>query len=64
MVEASFWIGADDPESPAYTGELVWIVNGESLPLAEVGPVAWSEGVRMARHIHAGRKVETEEDQQ
>jgi hypothetical protein len=36
-------------------GLLVWIgPDGWELPLAEVGPVGWSEGVRMARLLTAG----------
>ena len=58
LVEASYWIGAEAPEWETWTGELSWIVDGQALPLAQVGPVAWSEGVRMARHIHAGRAMD------
>lgn len=55
---ARFWIGAEDPESETETGELHWQVDGETVPVNQVGPVAYSEGVRMASHIYAGRKVE------
>lgn len=58
-VEARFWIGGDDPSYEAYTGDLTWSrPDGSQLPLAEVGPVAWSEGMRMASAVHAGRVVE------
>jgi hypothetical protein len=58
-LEARFWIGADYPEAECYTGDLDWArPDGSRVPLAEVGPVAWSEGMRMAAAIHAGRKVE------
>lgn len=58
-VEARYWIGADDPSSPAYTGDLLWVDGDEkALPLGQVGPVAYSEGVRMASAIHAGRQVD------
>jgi len=61
MVEARFWIGDDDPESPAVTGELIWVDAAEhQLALGAVGPVAYSDGVRMAAGIHAGRKLEKE----
>lgn len=60
LVEASYWIGADYPEGPTWTEDLSWMVDGKELPVRDVGPVAYSEGVRMARHIHAGRKVEEE----
>lgn len=58
LVEASYWIGADYPEGETWTEDLCWIVDSRIIPVREVGPVAYSEGVRMARHIHAGRKVE------
>ena len=33
------------------------------VPVAEVGPLAYSEGVRMAAHIFAGRKVKADKDE-
>ncbi len=55
MVEARYCLGADDPSWEAWTGDLVW-VDGQDrqLSFGQVGPVAWSEGVRMASLIHAG----------
>ncbi len=62
VVEARYWIGAEYPEEETWTGELLWVDDKEqSIPLAEVGPVAHSEGVRMASRVYAGRKVEKEE---
>lgn len=59
--EARFWIGSDDPTSPTVTEDLTWVDERErALPLARVGPIAWSEGVRMAAAIFAGRHVEKE----
>jgi hypothetical protein len=59
ITEARYWIGADSPESEACTGALSWVDHREhSLPIAEVGPVAFSEGMRMASAIYAGRVVE------
>ncbi|MEU4803927.1 DUF4132 domain-containing protein [Actinosynnema sp. NPDC023587] len=59
VVEARFWIGSDYPEGETWTGGLSWTLeDGTGLPLAEVGPVAWSEGMRMASAVHAGRVVE------
>ncbi|WP_433273845.1 DUF4132 domain-containing protein [Actinosynnema sp. CS-041913] len=59
VVEARFWIGSDYPEGETWTGELRWTTeDGTALPLADVGPVAWSEGMRMASAVHAGRVVE------
>jgi hypothetical protein len=58
-VEARSWVGAEDPYSEAETGDLVFVrANGSSIPLGEVGPVAWSEGMRMAAALYAGRVVE------
>ena len=59
VVEARFWIGSNHPENETWTGELRWtLADGTALALTEVGPVAWSEGMRMAAAIHAGRVVE------
>jgi hypothetical protein len=58
-VQARFWLGADYPEAEAWTGDLRWsLEDGTAVPLAEVGPVAYSEGMRMAAAVHAGREVE------
>ncbi len=60
-VEARYWIGADYPEGETFTGELVWVDDRErNLKLADVGPVAFSEGMRMASAIYAARVVEEE----
>ncbi|MEU6292044.1 DUF4132 domain-containing protein [Streptomyces sp. NPDC046988] len=52
-------VGMSDPfaEEKAWTGGLAWSVEDgrRYLPLAEIGPVAWSEGMRMAAALHAGR---------
>ncbi len=62
-VEASLWLGDDYPEAEARTGALEWTgPGGTRLRLGEVGPVAWSEGERMAAQIFAGR-VENQEDE-
>ncbi|MFI8488036.1 DUF4132 domain-containing protein [Streptomyces rubrogriseus] len=57
-------VGMSDPytEEKAWTGALVWSHEDEyrNLPLREVGPVAWSEGMRMAAALHAGRTVPTD----
>ena len=48
-VEARFWIGADQPEYEVETGSLTWVDEDEKeLMLEALGPVAYSEGVRMA----------------
>ncbi|MDQ0988708.1 DUF4132 domain-containing protein [Streptomyces sp. V2I9] len=42
----------------ATAGEVVWSdPHGSPLPLTDVGPIAWSEGMRMAAALHAGRTV-------
>ncbi|WP_461001846.1 DUF4132 domain-containing protein [Streptomonospora sediminis] len=58
-VEARYWLGADDPGLPAETGRLLWVDDAQRpIPLGTVGPVAWSEGVRMAELIRAGGKTD------
>ncbi|MFE9175489.1 DUF4132 domain-containing protein [Streptomyces sp. NPDC007126] len=58
-------VGMSDPytEEKAWTGRLAWRHEDRhrSLPLSEVGPVAWSEGMRMAAALHAGRTVPTDD---
>jgi hypothetical protein len=59
-VEARSWVGSDDPYYETETGELVFVsARGKQIPLGEVTPVAWSEGMRMAAALFAGRIVET-----
>jgi hypothetical protein len=61
--EARYWIGAESPDSETYTGQLSWVDGRErGLKLGEVGPVAFSEGMRMASAIYAARVVEKKED--
>lgn len=63
IVEARFDLGEGDPMYETTTGSLFWVdPEGATLRLTEVGPVAWSEGMRMASAIHQARKVETKED--
>jgi hypothetical protein len=48
-IEAQFLLGEGDPAASAETGSIIWRVGrGELLRLGDVGPIAWSEGVRMA----------------
>ena len=61
--EARYWIGADSPEAETYTGQLSWVDGRErGLKLSDVGPVAFSEGMRMAAAIFAARVVEKQEE--
>jgi hypothetical protein len=63
LVEARYWLGADAPDAEAYTGDLIFVDEAErALPLREVGPVAFSEGMRMASAIFAARVVEEKAD--
>ncbi|MFI7130639.1 DUF4132 domain-containing protein [Nonomuraea sp. NPDC050153] len=63
ITEASVWIGEPYWEDEVTTGGLNWQnLDGRTLPLREVGPVAWSEGMRMAAALYAGRKVEEGKD--
>ncbi|MDI1462476.1 DUF4132 domain-containing protein [Catellatospora sp. KI3] len=62
VVEARSWVGSDDPYYETETGDLVFTDrDGAGLALADVGPVAWSEGIRMAAALYAGRVVKQEE---
>ncbi|MDX3203686.1 DUF4132 domain-containing protein [Streptomyces scabiei] len=62
-VEASVWIGEPYWDDEVETGSLTWQdQDGRALPLADVGPVAWSEGMRMASALHAGRVIEEGKD--
>jgi hypothetical protein len=62
-VEARYWVGADAPEAETWTGELIFVDSDQKpLPVAEVGRVTFSEGVRMASQIYAKRKVEKQEE--
>ncbi|MEO3788222.1 DUF4132 domain-containing protein [Actinocorallia sp. B10E7] len=61
--EASLWIGEPYWDGGGETGSLTWNdKDGRALTLREVGPVAWSEGMRMGAALYAGRIVERTED--
>ncbi len=61
VFEARYWIGSDSPEQETVTGELSWVDSKEApVSVATAGPVAYSEGCRMASQIYAGRLVEKE----
>ncbi|MET9958421.1 DUF4132 domain-containing protein [Streptomyces sp. NPDC006326] len=58
-VEAAVWIGEPYYDDDSTTGALSWHdEEGRAVRLAEVGPVAWSEGMRMAAALYAGRTIE------
>ncbi|MCH0565908.1 MULTISPECIES: DUF4132 domain-containing protein [unclassified Streptomyces] len=57
--EAEVWIGEPYWDDETETGALSWSDgDGRTLRLREVGPVAWSEGMRMAAALYAGRIIE------
>ncbi|MFE5734833.1 DUF4132 domain-containing protein [Streptomyces sp. NPDC056528] len=57
--EASVWIGEPYWDGETETGGLGWHDDdGRAVRLNEVGPVAWSEGMRMAAALYAGRTIE------
>jgi len=61
-LEARLWVGDYYEYDECETGALHWTgADGRPVPLAEVGPVAWSEGMRMAAALYAGRTIEGEE---
>jgi hypothetical protein len=60
-LEARLWVGDYYEYDECETGPLGWAApDGRPVPLAEVGPVAWSEGMRMAATLYAGRTIEGE----
>ncbi|MCO8273230.1 DUF4132 domain-containing protein [Actinoplanes sp. TRM 88003] len=60
-VVASVWIGDGDPSyETSLSGVSFTDAAGEPVPAADVPPVAWSEGLRMAATLHAARVVEEE----
>ncbi|GAB2617706.1 hypothetical protein Aab01nite_31170 [Paractinoplanes abujensis] len=62
-VVASVWIGDGDPGVETETSELSFAdVSGDPIAPADVPPVAWSEGLRMAATLHAGRVADEEGD--
>ncbi|MEV7614176.1 DUF4132 domain-containing protein [Streptomyces sp. NPDC089799] len=56
---AAVWIGEPYWDGDSVTGALSWQdEEGRAAALREVGPVAWSEGMRMAAALYAGRTIE------
>jgi hypothetical protein len=54
--EARYWIGSYTRFGEALTGDLRWVDrDGHPLRIARLGPVTYSEGMRMAAAIYAGR---------
>ncbi len=62
QVEARFWVGSESPESETWTADLIFTDSKEhTIPVKDVGAVAFSEGMRMAAAIYAKRVVENTE---
>jgi Domain of unknown function (DUF4132) len=62
-VVASVWIGDGEPSFETETSDLGFAdPGGQPIEPADVPAVAWSEGMRMAAALHAGRAVEEEGD--
>ncbi|WP_295016366.1 DUF4132 domain-containing protein [uncultured Micrococcus sp.] len=60
-VVARLEIDGDSPENPSYTDRLAWFdESGRRLTFEEIGPLAWSEGVRLAWRVQ--RTAERVED--
>jgi len=61
-LEARYFVGDEYPESETWTGELLFVDSRQQpVRISEVGPVTFSEGVRMAAAIYAKRKVDENE---
>jgi hypothetical protein len=61
-VEARVWLGDFFEGDGTETGPLQWCgADGKPLPLGGIGAVAWSEGMRMAAALYAGRRNGDEE---
>ena len=58
-LEARYYVGGEYPEAETETGELVFVgFDQRAVAMRDVGPVTFSEGMRMAAAIYAKRKVE------
>ena len=60
-VEARLWLGEGSPDYEAELGELSWTDGERLIPISDVPPVAFSEGMRMGTLIYAGRVVGKQE---
>ena len=61
LLEARYFIGDEYPESETWTGDLIFVDRDqESVRIQDVGPVTFSEGMRMASAIYSKRKVKQE----
>ncbi|MEU9123240.1 DUF4132 domain-containing protein [Streptomyces sp. NPDC048506] len=61
QVEARCWVGEAGSEESGEAGRLVWVDEAERpVAVGRLGPVAWSEGLRMAELIYGGAKNDDE----
>jgi hypothetical protein len=61
QIQARYWIGEGEPEYETWTGDLSFVDSEEkAVELKKVGPVAFSEGMRMAAAIYSKRYIEEE----
>ncbi len=64
-LEARYYVGSESPESQTFTGDLIFVDDKQqAVTIRDVGPVTFSEGVRMASSIYAKRKVEKKEGEE
>jgi hypothetical protein len=62
MVEARYELGDGDPMDSTTTGNLTWVDDKQRpIAVADVPPIAFSEGMRMAGRIFAKRELEKED---
>ncbi|GIF99379.1 hypothetical protein Cci01nite_44730 [Catellatospora citrea] len=55
-IDAVVWLGDGDPGYETRLGHLQFVdPAGRDVAGAQVGPITWSEGVRLAAALHAGR---------
>ena len=58
-LEARYYVGGEYPEAETETGELLFVGSDQkAVAMRNVGPVTFSEGMKMAAAIYAKRKVE------
>jgi len=61
-MSATVWVGSGEPSMETHTGELAFADSqGQAVDPATVGPITWSEGMRMAAALYAGRVVKQED---
>ena len=63
LVEARLWVGEGDPSWGTDLGELSWVDDrGQTIPVHEVGPVAFSEGMRLGATLAGAATASAEGD--